>query len=88
MPKASSFKEIVTMDLKYFGSNYIFSIINSFSRKGHPEQKSGYHFNGNGKEFSNVNMDEFTPRLGITIRFGLMGATSQIMQAVTLPSRS
>ena len=32
LPKASSFNEIVTLDLKEFGNKYVFWMIDSFSR--------------------------------------------------------
>ena len=94
LPKAKSFNEIVTLDLKEFGNKYILWIIDSFTRfiqgkllcnkkaetiiqaltdtwcinVGFPSY--GF-FANNGGEFSNINLDELTSKLGLTVKFGL-----------------
>ena len=93
LPKSTSFNEVVTMDLKEFGSKYMLWMVDSFTRfiqgKLIPNKKvdtviealtntwclnvgfpSIGFFADNGGEFTNAKLDEYTSKLGLTVKFG------------------
>ena len=93
LPKSTSFNEVVTMNLKEFGTKYVLWMVDSFTRfmqgkliankkvntviealnstwcmnLGYPS--IGF-FADNGGEFANARLDEYTSKLGLTVKFG------------------